>query len=71
RLVGPVLRDAAQGADTAVWLTATRDHIGSGGFWHDRRRRATHYASVRRETPDEVERFWRWVRDITGVPSPS
>lgn len=70
RVTGPLLRNAEQGADTAVWLTATGDPIGSGGFWHDRRRRSTHYAPVRVETPGEVERFWAFVCETTGVPTP-
>lgn len=69
-LTGPLLRDADSGADTAVWLTATADSIGTGGFWHDRRRRPTHYAPVGVETPEQVERFWRFVRQQTGVPGP-
>ncbi|WP_344057604.1 SDR family NAD(P)-dependent oxidoreductase [Terrabacter lapilli] len=69
-LTGPLLRDADSGADTAVWLTATAEPIGSGGFWHDRRRRPTHYAPVGVETPEQVERFWRFVREQTGVPEP-
>jgi len=67
-LTGPLLRDADAGADTAVWLTATADAIGTGGFWHDRRRRATHYAPVGVETPEQVERLWALVREATGVP---
>ncbi|WP_323100539.1 SDR family NAD(P)-dependent oxidoreductase [Intrasporangium sp. YIM S08009] len=70
-LTGPLLRDADSGADTAVWLTATGDPTGTGGFWHDRRRRPTHYAPVGVESGDEVERFWRFVRDETGAPGPT
>jgi NAD(P)-dependent dehydrogenase (short-subunit alcohol dehydrogenase family) len=70
KVTGPLLRNAEQGADTAVWLTATGDPIGSGGFWHDRRRRSTHYAPVRVETPGEIERFWAFVCETTGVPTP-
>ena len=69
-VTGPLLRDADAGADTTVWLTATNDLIGTGGFWHDRRRRATHYAPVGIETVEEVERFWHFVRAETGVPEP-
>ncbi len=69
-VTGPLLRDAESGADTAVWLTATTDAIGTGGFWHDRRRRSTHYAPVRVETPEQVGRFWEFVRGATGVPTP-
>ncbi|MEW1954984.1 SDR family NAD(P)-dependent oxidoreductase [Terrabacter sp. NPDC080008] len=68
-LTRPLLRDAASGSDTAVWLAATGDAIGTGGFWHDRRRRPTHYAPVGVETPEQVDRFWTFVREQTGVPT--
>src|SRR3954447_737335 len=71
-LTGPLLRDADSGADTAVWLTATdAEDIDTGGFWHDRRRRSTHYAPFGVETPEQVDRFWEFVRDETGVPVPN
>ena len=69
-VTGPLLRDADSGADTAVWLTATDDAIGTGGFWHDRRRRPTHYAPVGIETPQQVGRFWDFVLDATEQPAP-
>ncbi|EWT02773.1 dehydrogenase [Intrasporangium oryzae NRRL B-24470] len=68
-VMGPLLRDADSGADTAVWLAATAEPTGSGGLWHDRRRRPTHYAPVGVETPEEVARFWAFVREATGVPA--
>lgn len=68
KLMWPLLRDAESGADTAVWLVATSDLIGSGGFWHDRRRRPTHYAPVGVETPEDVANFWQFVRTTAGTP---
>jgi NAD(P)-dependent dehydrogenase (short-subunit alcohol dehydrogenase family) len=68
-LTGPLLRDADAGADTAVWLAATADAIGTGALWHDRRRRATHYAPIGKETPAQVERLWELVREASGVPA--
>jgi dehydrogenase/reductase SDR family member 12 len=65
----PLLRDADSGADTAVWLAATSDAIGTGGLWHDRRPRPTHYLPVGVETPEEIEAFWRFVLEETGVPA--
>ena len=64
-LTGPLLRDADSGADTAVWLAATSDPIGTGGFWHDRRRRSTHYAPVGVETSEQVEQFREFVDEAT------
>lgn len=37
----PLLRDLADGADTAVWLVATRPPSKPGHFWHDRAQRPT------------------------------
>lgn len=68
-VTGPLLRDADSGADTAVWLAATADPIGTGGFWHDRRRRSTHYAPIGVESPQQVAQFWDFVRDATGQPA--
>lgn len=36
RITRPILRDAAQGADTIVWLVAHDDPGPSGRFWFDR-----------------------------------
>jgi dehydrogenase/reductase SDR family member 12 len=43
RRLRSVLRDAAQGADTALWLAATRpSEAGPEAFWFDRAPRAAH-----------------------------
>lgn len=43
RAMRPLLRTPEQGADTITWLaTADPALLGSGGFWHDRRRRPEH-----------------------------
>lgn len=55
----PVIRGADQGADTLVWLLAAeRLDPATGGFWHDRQARPTHYLGRTRETPAERGRFW-------------
>lgn len=65
RVMGPLLRGATDGADTAVWLALAPEASGAGGqFWHDRRPR-TPNRLPRTETPagaaddlwDEVERL--------------
>lgn len=71
RLVGPLLRTPADGADTLVWL-AVDDGAPlevSGGFWLDRRPRPLHrLASTRRsDTPEERERLWRWAVKKSGL----
>jgi NAD(P)-dependent dehydrogenase (short-subunit alcohol dehydrogenase family) len=69
RLTGPLLRDAASGADTAVWLLAAPEgHRTTGRLWHDRAPRPTAYLARTRPTDAEVARLWRLVVEATGVP---
>lgn len=57
-LTRPLLRTAAQGADTIVWLGAAAEPGRSTGrFWHDRRPRPTHRLAWTRETPEDRERL--------------
>ncbi len=43
-LTRPIIRTPEQGADTIVWLGGAPEPAQStGGFWHDRRTRPTHY----------------------------
>ena len=74
RLVGPLLRDAEQGADTILWLAVAPGEPAttSGGFWMDRRRRPTHrLASTRRsDTPERRAELWRWVVETSGAAVP-
>lgn len=67
RLTGPLLRDAAGGADTAVWLAATDPPPPGGQLWHDRRARPTHWLGLRRSTPADADRLWRWVERAAGL----
>ncbi len=73
RIMGPLLRTPADGADTLVWLATTDDGaLGeSGRFWHDRRPRTLHrMASTRRsDTPEERARLWSWVVAKSYGPS--
>ncbi|HET7357555.1 MAG TPA: SDR family NAD(P)-dependent oxidoreductase [Nocardioidaceae bacterium] len=67
RIVGPLLRTPAEGADTIVWLVAD-DGLPvrtTGLFWHDRRDRPVHrLPSTRRsDTPAERQRLWDWCVD--------
>lgn len=67
RLLGPLLRTAEQGADTAVWLSAARaSDVGTGRFWHDRRQRPEHYVPWTRETTAERDALWARVEALTG-----
>ena len=74
-LMAPLLRSAAQGADTIVWLGAAAEPCeSSGGFWHDRKRRPTHRVPWTKETPADRERLWRECERLTGwhgAPAPA
>jgi NAD(P)-dependent dehydrogenase (short-subunit alcohol dehydrogenase family) len=66
-VMGPLLRDPASGADTAVWLVATRpDSSGTQHFWHDRAPRPTTYPFQRRQDPSAEQAFLDHVAGATG-----
>ncbi|SEF38170.1 NAD(P)-dependent dehydrogenase, short-chain alcohol dehydrogenase family [Amycolatopsis pretoriensis] len=67
RLLAPALRTAEEGADTAVWLAATRPGPSSGRFWHDRRDRPTHVLPGTRPAPGEAERLLRYCLAAVGL----
>lgn len=64
RLTQVILRSTEAGADTAVWLAATRATPRPGGFWNDRKERPTSYRSSTRPAADDVEKLWRWVANM-------
>ncbi|QEN16161.1 SDR family NAD(P)-dependent oxidoreductase [Mycolicibacterium sp. ELW1] len=66
-LTRPLLRDVADGADTAVWLVATRPESTPGHFWHDRRQRPTTFGWQRHENPAKVRRLLEQVSRLTGT----
>ena len=70
RIMGPLLRTAAEGADTLVWLAASEDAplAESGRFWLDRVPRSIHRsgASGRSDTPAERERLVAWLDRVTA-----
>jgi dehydrogenase/reductase SDR family member 12 len=71
RVMGPLLRDARSGADTAVWLVATRpDSTGTHHFWHDRAPRPTTYPVQRRPDPAARRAFLAYVAEATGTDWP-
>ena len=52
-----------------VWLgAADAPAQTSGGFWHDRRERPTHYLRRTRETPAERVELWRACCELAGLP---
>ena len=67
KLMRPLLRDARQGADTAVWLaTAPEPANRSGLFWHDREPRPVHRVPWTRESADERQRLWAECARLSG-----
>jgi NAD(P)-dependent dehydrogenase (short-subunit alcohol dehydrogenase family) len=68
RLMRPILREPAEGADTVVWLVASPEPVGmSGRFFLDRKPRAEHVLPWTRETPDEARAVWNLCARLTGV----
>ena len=75
--LGPLLRDPAQGADTAVWLAAggAREPGDGGaprleGFFLDRRPRSEYHVPWTRTgvgSAEEGARLWAWCAAATGV----
>ena len=69
RVMGPLLRSPAQGADTMVWLAVADEAVTTnGGFWLDRQVRPTHKLPSTRRT-DTAERraeLWTYVEDLSG-----
>jgi dehydrogenase/reductase SDR family member 12 len=68
-LTRPLLRDTPDGADTAVWLVATRPVSRAGHFWHDRAQRPTTVGWQRPEDAAVVARFLDQVSTMTKTTS--
>lgn len=71
KLTKRVLRSSDEGADTIVWLAAASGPMKtSGGFWHDRRQRPTHYGPWTRESAADRRRIWETCSELAGVDAP-
>lgn len=57
RVTKPLLRDTTDGADTVVWLVATRPESNGTHFWHDRAERPTTWGWQRDDDPAVVAKF--------------
>ena len=68
RLIGPLLRDPAEGADTIVWLAAA-DEPGrsTGKLWLDRHPRSTDKIPSTRASAEERARLWELVEHLTSA----
>jgi NAD(P)-dependent dehydrogenase (short-subunit alcohol dehydrogenase family) len=70
RIMRPLLRSPAQGADTIVWLAGAPEGVRTTGkFWHDRRPRSKHRVPWTRETPAERARLFAQCEALCGFPS--
>lgn len=67
RLTKPVLRDLDEGADTAVWLSATAPAPPSGLLWHDRRPRSVHRVPWTRYSEADRQAVWRQCAADAGI----
>lgn len=71
RLMTPILRTPAEGADTIVWLaTAGSPPVASGRLYLDRRARPFDRLLGTRLTADERQRLWRAVVRLADVADP-
>ena len=67
KVIGPIMRDPAAGADTIVWLGADPDAgAKSGEFWHDRRIRPTHRSKKTVEAPEDRAVLWDSLSELSG-----
>jgi dehydrogenase/reductase SDR family member 12 len=72
KIMRPLLRTPAEGADTIVWLAVgVETGSSTGKFWFDRRQAATHLIDGTRETAADRERLWDGLVELTGVDLPS
>jgi dehydrogenase/reductase SDR family protein 12 len=72
RIMGPVLRTPAQGADTIVWLAAAAEPLRSSGrLWLDRAPRSEHKLRSTRPRDDVADgtRLWEWCTRRTAGAS--
>jgi dehydrogenase/reductase SDR family member 12 len=69
RLLSPLLRTPAEGADTTVWLATVRPEIlGTGAFWHDRRpRRENLTGPASPEQQDLASELWDRLGAMTHM----
>ena len=67
KVTRPLLRDTADGADTAVWLVATRPKSQPPHFWHDRAQRPSTFGWQRAQEPGEVASFLDEISALTDT----
>ena len=71
RIMGPLLRSPAEGADTLVWLAAAPEgRQRSGGLFLDRRPRPFDRFPGTRLSAGGRNRLWEAVVELSGAPDP-
>jgi NAD(P)-dependent dehydrogenase (short-subunit alcohol dehydrogenase family) len=67
KVMKPLLRNVAQGADTIIWLAASEaGGSESGRFWFDRKSVSTHISPSTKESPELRTRMWETLAEATG-----
>lgn len=62
RFTRPLLRTTTQGADTIVWLAATKT-FATGQFWCDRRSRKTERMPGTHTSTEQSQALWLWASE--------
>lgn len=72
KVMRPILRTAADGIDTAIWLaTEPAEAVTSGRLYHDRRIRPFDRVPWTRLEPLDRRRLWEAVVGLAGVSDPA
>ncbi len=68
RITRHLLRTPLEGADTIVWLAASKQAAGSTGrFWLDRQPRTTHVFPGTRESLEDRRRLWESLEELGNI----
>lgn len=68
RLIGPILRTAEEGGETAVWLSgATPKEAPGGEFYMDRKQRPKHRVPGTRESTEDRSQLYELCAELTGL----
>ena len=70
--MGPILRTAAEGTDTLVWLAAGGGlDVRAGSLWLDRRPRPFDRVPMTRLSLEQRRRLWSAIVELSGLPDPA